>query len=187
MLVVVESVVLVGNLTNRSKVEESISNQPTVTSVEPTKAAAPLIMAVKSDGGTVRVGQTGKARVELLPRVAKAVDGVSLYLKFDPTLVKVSNLEFNADMPKPIVGKVSKSGDMIVVNYLIAAKDGYAFSKELSANLLTFDYQPLKTGEVSFDLLTSKESKDSATMIVENGTSLSLSFETQNLRIKVEK
>lgn len=187
VLVVVESVVLVGNLGSRNRVGEQGAGEPKVTVSEPTKAAVPLIVSVKSESQTVGVGEMAKARVEVLPRVAKAVDGVSVYIKFDPTKVKVSGLEFNANLPKPIVGKVSKSGDMVVVNYLIAAKDGYQLAANLPFNLLTFSYQPLKAGEIDFNLLTSKESKDSATMIVENGSSLSLSFETQNLRVKAEQ
>jgi hypothetical protein len=190
VLVVVESIILVGNLNTRSSVTDekpAVTGEPKVAVAEPTRAAEALQILVETEEKSAVVGKVARARVEVLPRVNKAVDGVSLYVKFDPSMVKVSDLKFNADMPKPIVGKISKSGDMIVVNYLIAAKDGFSLVKGVKTNLLTFNYEPLKKGPISFNLVTSKESKDSATMMVENGSSLNLSFEPVNLMINVTK
>ena len=185
VLVVIESIVLVGNL----KTKEIPTNLPVVEDKGaglPTRALEPLAVRVVSERKTAEVGKVARARVELLPRVVKAMDGVSVYVKFDPAMVRVSNLEFNADLPKPIVGKISKSGDLVVVNYLIAAKDGYQLIANRPVDLVSFDFWPLKAGTVAFDLLTAKESKDSATMVVENGTSLSLSLAVSNLKIEAQ-
>lgn len=182
VVVILESILLVTNLTRQTKVGEPAETSPEV-SVMPVENVD-FDVAV-AGGADLRVGDEYPVEVTAVSRGEKKLDAVNLYVKYDSSAFDVSGLVFNDRLPKPTFSKVSKQKNLIVVNYLISDSSGFTVGSGESLSLLKFNVKPLKAGEFSFEVSTSKDSKESATMFVENATSKALPFSAGSLVVRV--
>jgi hypothetical protein len=110
---------------------------------------------------------------------------MNLYLKADTKNLTLANLTFDVKMPKPSFGKISTQTNLVVVNYMISEPNGLKVLKNTSMVLAKFDVTAKVAGTYVFDVSTSIDSKESATMFVENATSKVLPFSSSKLTINV--
>ena len=184
VIVIFESVVLVSNLEkNTTAVVVSEEVTPTVTVTEERKVTA-FDVNFTTDETQMKVGKKYKVLVNLVPKDSYNLNALDLYVKFDPTLVTISNLVSSKDLVTPDLIKVSDKKDVIAVNYLFTDKEGVAFTKDKQVVLLTFTVTPKVAGNSSFEISTGDSEGDSVTMFVDKNTSKDLFFTSNKLEIQ---
>lgn len=184
VVVILESIVLVTGLTKKESAE--VVEQPVEVSVAPVKEISDFNISILGSYD-MTLGKSYPIEVNAVSSVSKSLDAVNLYVKYDATAFEVTNLSFDSKLPKPTFSKVSKQKNMVVVNYLISGSGGLEVKGGEALALLKFDVKPLKIGSFSFEVSTSKDSKESATMFVENTTSKALPFSGSGLNVNVLK
>lgn len=190
VVVVFESIVLVTNLNKGVKTNTDTTNQVTGSDeVQNTSSeTVPLELVFETDTKEMKVGKSYKVSVNLLGKEEKSVDGIDLYVKYDPELVDISNLAFtNKNLPQPTFSKASTLKDVVVANFLVSEKDGFLVKKEEVNNLMTFSVTPKKVGQMTFEISTGNDLKESVTMFVESSTGKTLSFSSNKLEVNLTK
>lgn len=180
IVVIIESIVIITRMTQGQSVTimpKSVT--PTVQKVESKEAK--MMLAVN---GNVVKGKASKLSLMVTPSVDLSVDAIDLYLKYDPTKVEVTKLNFVSGI-KPTLNKISKDKGLIVVNYLITDKGGLKLTKGAGMNLVEADFVAKVAGETEFEITTGKSTSGSGTMIIENETSREIPFEVSPLKISV--
>lgn len=191
VIVVAESVVLISRLKDRGvtpptdiKVVETgtIKNDsvsPVVTGNETYQ------ISLSSDKAIYKVGENGEVKVIMKGNADKAVDSVNVYVKYDPSAFEVKELVFDKKLPAPAFSKVSTLRGLLVANFLISDPKGLSLKSGEDLLLMSFKMNALKPGSHNFEISTGKEMKESATMIVENGTSKPITFSSNKLSVNV--
>ncbi len=187
VVVLVESVMMISRLQNKSApVNTSNPVQTSVPESNPTVTEAKVYdITISTDKPTYAVGQQGTGYVKMSGSMAKMLDAVNIYVKYDPTAFDVSVLSFDKRLPSPAFSKVSTLKSLLVANFLIADAKGLNLPANDELNLMTFKFKAVKAGTFNFEISTGVDSKESATMIVENGTAKSLPFLSNKLSINV--
>ena len=187
VVVLVESVMMISRLQNKA-VLTSVSSptQPPVVVSNPTMADDKIYdITISTNKATYAVGEQGTGYVKMSGNVAKMLDAVNVYVKYDPTMFDVTSLSFDKKLPTPAFSKVSTLKSLLVANFLIAEANGLSLPANNELNLMTFKFNVIKAGTFNFEISTGADSKESATMIVENGTAKSLPFLSNKLSINV--
>lgn len=186
VVVITESLILVGRLTKKSIVETSQekteASKPTEVEVIEEPTFELVSMASKT---ALKVGEKTTVTVYASSKGDYFLDAINLYLKADTKNLTLSNLTFDPKMPKPVFSKISTKQDLVVVSYMISEPSGLKVIKNNSMVLAKFDVIANKEGEYIFDVSTSKDSKESATMLVESATSKVLPYSSNKLIINV--
>jgi len=191
VIVVAESVVLISRLrdkgittpTDRKVVETgSVKNdtvKPGVTENEVYQ------INLSSDKASYKVGENGEVKVMMKGNADKLIDSVNVYVKYDPTIFEVNDMTFDKKLPTPAFSKVSTLRGLVVANFLVSDPEGLPLKSGEDLLLMSFKMKALKPSTHSFEISTGKEMKESATMIVENGTSKPITFSSNKLTINV--
>lgn len=184
VVVIAESLLLITNLSQKTAVKNPvvITNGVTPTVVMETPVFNVVAMAEKTD---LKVGEKTTVTVYAVNKDDRSLDSVNLYLKADTKNLSLTNLTFDAKMPKPSFSKISTLKDLVVVNYMISESSGLKVVKNTSMVLAKFDVTAKKVGTYTFEVSTSNDSKESATMFVENATSKPLAYSSSKLMINV--
>lgn len=176
ILVIAESIYLVSTLVGRN------GGQPNITENPMSDKAINIALVSQSDSYTV--GKPFEVKVVMSTEDEMLVDAMNLYIQYDRLAATVSDLTSLEELPQPTFAKISDKKDVIVLNYYIE-NNGYAFLPNNQVEVASFMVTPRVKGEITLDLSTGVEDKDSVTMIVENGTSKVIPFLANNLRIEV--
>jgi len=184
VIVIFESVVLVSNLEKSTTATVVADVTPAVTVTEEQKINA-FDVNFSTDETQMKVGKKYKVSVNLVPKDNYNLNALDLYVKFDSTMVTVSNLVSSKDLATPDLIKVSDKKDVIAMNYLFTNKEGVAFTKDKEALLLTFTVTPKATGNSSFEISTGDSEGDSVTMFVDKNTSKDLFFTSNKLEVEL--
>jgi hypothetical protein len=191
VIVVAESVVLISRLKNNGvtpptdkKVVEtgSVKND----SVSPVVSGNEVYqISLSSDKATYKVGENGEVKVMMKGSADKSVDSVNVYVKYDPSIFEAKDMMFDKKLPAPAFSKVSTLRGLMVANFLISDPKGLSLKSGEDLLLMSFKMKALKPGVHNFEISTGKEMKESATMIVENGTSKPITFSSNKLTVNV--
>lgn len=193
VVVLAESVVLISRLKGQptapsgdgTKVENVDKPITSDSAVKPQTGNETYQITISADKSTLKVGEIGKGKVVVRGNANKSVDSVNVYVKYDPTLLDVKEMVFDKKLPVPAFSKVSTLRGLLVANFLISDPKGLSLASGEELTLMTFDMKALKKGTHTFEISTGKEMKESATMIVENGTSKPMTFSSNKLTINV--
>ena len=187
VVVLVESVMMISRLQN--KVTTAPASNPTQAPVvvnSPTVVVPKVYdLKISTDKATYIIGEQGIGYVKLSGNAAKMLDAINVYVKYDPMAFNVMTLSFDKRLPTPAFSKVSTLKSLLVANFLIAEAKGLNLPSNDTLNLMTFKFTALKAGSFNFEISTGADSKESATMIVENATAKPLPFLSNKLSINV--
>ncbi len=187
VIIIVESIVLVSSLEKSTKMTTVVDKAtPTVTVIEEEKVNS-FDINFSTDETQMKIGKKYKVLVKLTPKDNYDLDALDLYVKFDPSMVNISNLVSSKDLVTPALIKVSDKKDVIVMNYLFVDKDGMAFAKDNEMTLLTFNVTPKIAGLSSFEISTGDSEGNSVTMFVDKNTNSGLFFTSSKLEIELIK
>ena len=187
IIVLVESVMLISKWKdggNVPTVNDQGSSENLTETTEPVIDAVYQI-AITGDKPSLKVGDSQEIKVNMSGTVDKSVDSVNVYVKYDPNAVEITDLTFDKKLPSPAFSKISTLRGLLVANFLISDPKGLTLVKGDDLMLMGFRMKALKSGVQSFEISTGKEMKESATMIVENGTSKPLLFSSDRLTVDV--
>lgn len=189
VVVIAESLVLITNLTRGTSTTSKSTPVATESSNTPTTVVSseqPVFNIVTmADKTSLKVGEKATVTVYAVNKNDYSLDAINLYLKADTKNLTLSNLAFDQKMPKPSFSKISTLKDLVVVNYMISEPAGLKVIKNTSMILAKFDVTAKKVGTYVFEVSTSNDSKESATMFVENATSKVLPYSSSKLTVNV--
>jgi hypothetical protein len=192
VLVVVESVILIARLTGnntadnqtvQTKVTEPTANVPDQVSKNLGQPVFEVV--IDTPISTWKAGEAQKVVIKLNSLEERALDALSVFVKYDSGKFEVDNITYDVKLPKPITLKASAKTNLVVGNFMVAESGGLKLSKGDSLALLQFDIVPKEAGEFTFELSTSQDSKESATMFVETMTSKELAYSGNKLTVSV--
>jgi len=189
VVVVFESIVLVTSL-NKGTKTDTTDNQSTSSAVTQNVSSevVPIELVFAADSTEMKVGKTYKVSLNMMGKENHNLDGLDLYVKYDPEMVNVTNLNFpNKKLPQPTFSKVSTLKSVIVTNFLISETSGFVVNKDELVNLISFSVTPKKEGKINFEISTGNENNESVTMFVENSTGKNLTFSSNKLEINTAK
>jgi len=188
VVVIAESLILVNRLAKKSIVQAPSGTEVTEVLTPTQIMEVPVFNLVPmTDKTELKVGEKTTVTVYAVNKGDYSLDAINLYLKADTKNLNLSNLTFDSKMPKPVFSKISTKQDLIVVSYMISEPSGLKVVKNTSMVLAKFDVTAKKEGVYTFEVSTSNDSKESATMLVENATSKVLPYSSSKLTINVVK
>jgi len=189
VLIIAESIVLVSGLGKNTKVADNVmpTVEPAVTGKATPEAPTVFDLAITTKSSQMNVGKEYQIEVGGQSRLGVSLDAVNLYVKYDPLAFDVSNLVFDAKLPKPTFSKASLQKSVVVVNYLISEKNGVKVSTGESMSLLKFTVKPKKAGNYVFEISSGNGTEESVTMFVENATGKVLPYLSNKLTVNVLK
>lgn len=189
-MVLIQSVILISKYNRKTPQLQGeldlteVKEQPTVVKTVKDPVYQINLTAKNSQ---LSLSQNSNVAVKLTGSSEHNVDSVNVYVKYDPEAFEVSNLKFGTKLPKPAFSKVSTLRGLVVANFLISDAKGLNLKKGEELAVMDFDIKPKKTGNFDFEISTGQEMKESATMIVENGTAKVLPFTSNKLTVTVAR
>ncbi|MCL4384673.1 hypothetical protein M1116_04415 [Patescibacteria group bacterium] len=194
-LVIIESVVVLNNLTAKTKVPVQSPEEVEVASgaknpvVTPKVTEAPQAdMVFEVQNKSMKQGQGYPVSLNMTTRKNYQIDSFDVYVKYDPTAFEVSNLTFDPKLGKPTFSKVSSNTGLLVANIYLSSPKGLAVNANQDVlKLMGFTVTPKKTGVFNFEVNTGNGRGESATMMVENGTAKVIPFSSNPLEVNVSK
>jgi len=195
VLVVVESVVLISKLTKKPATEEIVpeiaieQSGGVVDQPQASQETLPPVFEVVfgADNKNLKVGEKSRVEVNLLSKGDYELDALSLFIKYDPEAFEVANLSYDERLPNPLIMKASSKAKLVLANFMVTDPGGLKVTNGDTIGLLQFDITPKKDGNFDFEISTSKDSKESATMFVETATSKDLPYSSNKLTVSVTK
>ena len=189
ILIIFESVMLVLTLKKDKETIKSVNTDdgaPMATTTVMPKENSNSIIDLKflSEVNEMKIGKSYKVVLNLIPKKEIALNAIDLYVKFDPSLLTISNLVSSDDIAKPNFIKVSDKKSVIAANFLFAAKDGVVLNTK-GTNVLTFNVTPKKTGIAFLEIGKGDSEGNSVTIFVDKSTSKGLPFSSNKLEIKL--
>lgn len=179
VVIIFESIVLVSNL------EKNTSNSNVVEDITPTVVEEEKIdsfdISLLTDETQMKIDKKYKVSVNLKAKDNYNLNALDLYVKFDPSMVTISNLVSLKDLSTPNLIKVSDKKNVVALNYLFNSDTGAIFEKDDTVTVLTFIVTPKTVGNSSLEISTGDSEGDSVTMLVDKSTSKSLYFSSNKL------
>lgn len=168
VVVILESVFLIDSLSKGTPVTVGNNSKPAAMTATVTPQEPGMAMAVSSNKAQVKVGDSVKVTVALSDLRQRKVDGVDLYLNYDPKAFKISGLVYSEVFKKPEVAIVSEKKGMVVINYFLTSPaEGYQLSDK-PVNLVSFTAKSLVAGASKFEVNTSQQNADSVSIVAEH-------------------
>ena len=190
VIVLVESVMLISNLNAKKQndlmTDGSLENNALVSDNANEEQPVYRIIA-DTVNKEMNLARDEIVEVKAVGNSDRALDSISVYLKYDPDAFEVSVLTFDDKLPAPTFSKVSQSTGLIVANFLISEPEGLVVAEGEELTLMKFSAKPLKTGTFSFALSDGSEEKEAKTMFVESMTSKILPYLTEELVVNVSQ
>jgi len=186
VIIVIESIVLVSHLNKGEEVSLETGNNQ-VAEVTPVESSV-IDLLLEADETEMKVGSSYEVSLDMVTKDDRNLDGIDLFIKYDPEMVDISNLVFeNENLSKPDFSKASTLKSVVVATFLIPGSDGLLFKGGEVNDLIAFTVTPKKEGSHVFEVSTGNESKESATMFVENSTGKNLNFSSNKLEVNFVK
>lgn len=179
VVVIIESVIIIGKLGKGEPVVVVKQNTPTV-AIEKKEANIEL-----SSTGEWSKGKTNKVVVDLKVSRDMSIDSIDLFVKYDPTKVDITKLNFESGV-KPTLNKISKEKGMAIANFYVTDKGGMKLLANSLTRLMTIDAISKIVGPVQFEVATGKSSDGSVTMIIENEKSTEVGLSSLPLTVNVK-
>lgn len=192
VVVIIESVVLVtgvlrkgtGSVVDNTVVVNGTKVSPVVTVVK-TPTMVDLVFEVGTR--TMNVGKQYPVSLNMLTKKDYQVDTFDVYVKYDPLAVDVSGLTFDKRLGKPAFSKISKDKGLIVANVYMSDPKGVKVAMSEVLKMMSFSVTPKKSGLTTLEVSAGNANGESATMLVENGTSKVIPFSSNKLEVTVIK
>lgn len=147
----------------------------TNTQVETPKMEAPAVLDMFFAAPlAMEKNKTYDVALQLLPKDNKSTDSLEVYLPYDSSLVKISDLTFGPKMPRPTFSKIGSQ--TVVANFLVSEAGGLKLEKGVETQVLKFKVTPLKDGLFKMSLAKN-------TLVVEASSHQALPFTVQELNI----
>lgn len=189
VVVIIESIVIVFNL-NKSVSQSKANNfSLNLEEVVETEIDQPVVnFNFETETKEMKVGKSYEVKLVLVGTKEVNLDAIETYLKYDSTKLAISKLTSNKELPKMTKnsGIDSKSG-MISSIFLWDVNKYYSVKTADIIPVLSFMVTPKVDGEMTINLITNSGNNSGITMIVENNTSKSLPFLSNDLKISVIK
>ncbi len=190
VVVIIESIVLITGMENKKKEMIPLTDEDVAESAvleEEAWAEEPMLsLSFATESRRMETGQDYEVEVNLTALEAVRLDSLEVYVTYDPEVFDISGLTVNNDLPAPVFSEVSKKKNLVVVNYMVVDKDGYAVNEAKVVSLMSFMVRPLKVGSFDLGFATGAEGETSVTMFVGNGSGQALPFSVNGLNIEVE-
>lgn len=190
VVVIIESIMLITGMEDKEKEMMALTDKDVAESVmleEETLAEEPMVsLSFATESRRMEVGQDYGVEVNLTALEAVRLDSLEVYVAYDPEVFDISGLTTNNDLPAPIFSEVSNKKNLVVVNYMVVDKDGYAMNEAKVVSLMSFRVRPLKAGSFDLGFATGVKGGTSVTMFVGSGNGQALPFSINGLNIEVE-
>lgn len=185
VVIIFESVMLVSGLEKNT----AVSEEAVITEVkkEEVKEKNVFDLFFATDSKEMKVGKAYKVQLQGLVKEKNTLDAIDISIKYDAKNLDVSELIFDEKLQKPIVGKAIKEDGMIVVKYLIEAKQGMTFNVNDILSLVSFNVKAKQVGSYELEIATGNEDKKFVTMFVETTSAKALPFTSNKLEINITK
>ncbi len=185
VVVIFESIMLVSNLEKNVDSLTADNTNPIVANEAIPEETEAFGLNFLTDTKEMEIGKKYGVSVVLTPMKDVNLNAIDLYVKFDPTMVTISNLVSSKELAKPDFIKISDKKDVIATTFLFTAKDGVTFTNEKEISVLTFTVTPKELGSSYFEISTGDNEGDSVTMFVDKVTSKSLPFSSSRLDVNL--
>ena len=190
VVVIIESIVLITGMEDKKKEMVALTDEDVRESVmleEEALTEEPKIsLSFATESRRMEMGQDYEVEVNLTALEAVRLDSLEVYVTYDPEVFDISGLTINNDLPAPVFSEISNKKDLVVVNYMVMDKDGYAMNEAKVVSLMSFMVRPLKVGSFDLGFATGVEGETSVTMFVGNENGQALPFSVNGLSIEVE-
>ena len=190
IVVIIESVILLGGLENRqTKMKKTVAEKDvTEVSKKVVKEDVEPVLALSfaTETRKMEVGEVYQVEVNMAGLQTVSLDSAELYVSYDPEAFEINDLVFSSELPKPVFSKVSEKQKVVVANYLVMEDNGFEVDEGGVVSLLSFEVKPLKAGSYGLGFATGEEGGDSVTMFVESRTGEDLPFSISKLNVEVK-
>ncbi len=174
ILVIAESMVLISKL-------RANNTTPETGSVELKPATnQPVTLAFEVDTNTAKVGSLSEVPLFLSSNKDVFVDALDLYIKYDPSVVTVTDSVASKQFVTPSFKKVNPEKGMVVMNFLVSEASGFKLAKGVKVEIARLKVNYTKGGTTEFAL-------GEGTLVVENGSAKMLPFNSEKLVINVSR
>ena len=129
---------------------------------------------------SLKTGITSEVPLIITSDKDVSIDAVDLYIKYDPSMVTVSDAVTGKTFVTPSFKKVSQGKGMVVINYLVSDAAGFKLKAGQSIVLVRLKVNYIKQGSTQFSL-------GEGTLVVENATAKVLPFNNDKLVINVSR
>lgn len=188
VIVVVESIVLVSNLSSSGSKTDVVSTDTANLSsdsaeVEVSEPAADFIFETATK--EMKVGKTYKVNLSLVGKRDVQIGAMEVYAKYDPSKLKISKLSISKGFPE--MNKNSGIKTDLIGAILLWDSDPYSVKTGSNDVILSFEVTPKTEGTSEISLVTGNADQKSVTMIVDDSTAKPLAFLGNKLEINVTK
>lgn len=191
VIIIIESVILVNNLSKKNKVVEPIKveeNSSASQSATPQIVEEPALdLVFATDTKEMKIGKTYSVELNMLSKEDNSLSVMNFYIKYDPTLLTASSLTVDSKLPKATFNKIGEQTGIVAASILVDAKDGYKINKDKNVPVLRFNVTPKKVGAFKLEIASSNDSKDFVTLFTDNATRKVLPFSSNELNINISK
>ena len=172
ILVIAEGIVFISKLnTPKSEVVPVVEN-PVV--------LQPMTLSWEAETNDVSTGTVGEIPLFLTSDKDVFIDALDLYIKYDPSIVTVSEALTNADFVEPSFKKVNPEKGMVVMNFLVSEATGFRLVAGTKVEIARLKVNYVKEGKTEFSL-------GEGTLVVENASAKVLPFNSSKLVINISR
>lgn len=186
VLIIVESIVVVSGLGKKKTDREVIKEETVLPVTEKVEEDALLHFVFETDKKVLSVGEENKIGVSLVSETDVNLDSVELYIRYDPSVFDISDLNHGDVLPEPAFIKASETKGLVVANFMIGEGNGLSLVDGDVIKVMDFVVKAKQVGEYGFSFNTGDVSTGSVTMLVENGSQSLVPFSTDELVINVK-
>lgn len=173
ILVVVESIVFISKLNSPiPKTTGSVALKPST--------LQPVTLSWDVLTNDASVGTVGEVPLVLTSDKDVFIDAIDLYIKYDPSMVVVSEATTSKAFVIPSFKKVNPEKGMVVMNFLVSEATGFKLAKGAKVEIARLKVNYTKEGKTEFGL-------GEGTLVVENATAKVLPFNGSKLVINISR
>jgi len=181
--VILEAIVLISGMAGKQSRLQNISGGlKTVPAAVATEAKIDLV----ADKTEVEVGGEGNVEVFLGDELGHQVDGVQLYVTYDPEVLELSDLVAGEKLGEPKLMMVSPKKKIAAVMYLVEDEQGLTIGKGERLSLLKFKYLAKGTGDGVLEVRVGGDGDELVTRVAETKTSRAVPFSSNKLVINIK-
>jgi hypothetical protein len=184
VVVVVESIVLVSNLDKKTLTVDSVPLETeNISKVEePNQSAIDFVF--KTENKEMKIGKPYEVSLSMIGKKDVDLDGMEIYIKYDPIKVEISKLNVDSNLPKlDRLTKIDNKEGLVSSVMLWDAGKKYSIKTDESNSILSFVVTPKIKGETEISMLGDAEGNKYSTLLVESVTSNKLLFLSDKLEI----
>lgn len=178
VLVIIESVFIVGRLSNEKAEKWTANDDSLPTSLQPGKSQQTVLSLEGTK--TVEKGEQGQLKVVMTPYKELSLDGVDILVEYDPEMVEILGTDPSDRFSRVGRNWVEADKKRVLVT-LVQLDQTVDFEAGQEATLLTLSYIANQSGRTSFKL---KKAEAGGTNLVGLGDEYEFEIKDLNLTIK---